>query len=558
MKAVYRQRTGCRSAGVAELVDAPDLGSGDASRGGSTPFARTSLRPTDHTRSFGSFEIFRFEGNVMQVHNTHSDGLKRVFTVVLPASELDERLTGELASIKDRVRINGFRPGKVPVAHLRRVYGRSVMADVLQNIVNETNRKIVDDNGFKLAMEPKVDFPEDKEKIEAVMEARGDLEYKVSIEILPKIELKGFDNISLNRLVVEPTEAEINEMVTNLANQNRSYTAKEGKTVKVADGDRAIIDFVGKIDDVAFEGGSGTDVPLVIGSGSFIPGFEEQLVGAKLGEERDVNVSFPEEYGASHLAGKAAVFHVTIKGVEAPAETAINDELAKAFGLESLDQLRERVKENLSGELNAMSRARLKKELLDQLDKDYDFELPPTLLEQEFEGVWQQVMSEQAQSGKSFEDEGTTEDAQRDEFRKIAARRVRMGLVLAEIGEQAGITIANEEVSRAVMARAQQFPGQERMVWEFYQKNPQALNEIRAPLFEEKVVDHIITVAKVTDKLVSRDELIAADAEDSAEKPKAAKKTTKKAAAKKDSDEAEATEADGEAKPKSRAKAKKD
>jgi trigger factor len=558
VKVIYRQRTGCRSAGVAELVDAPDLGSGDASRGGSIPFARTSLRPTDHTRSFGSYEVFRFEGNVMQVHNTHSDGLKRVFTVVLPASELDERLTGELATIKDRVRINGFRPGKVPVAHLRRVYGRSVMADVLQNIVNETNRKIVDDNGFKLAMEPKIDFPEEKDQIEAVMEARGDLEYKVSIEILPHIELKGFDNITLTRLVVEPTETEINEMVTNLANQNRSYAAKEGKTVKVADGDRAIIDFVGKIDDVAFEGGSGTDVPLVIGSGSFIPGFEEQLVGAKIGEERDVNVSFPEEYGASHLAGKAAVFHVTIKGIEAPAETAIDDELAKAFGLESLEQLRERVKENLSGELNAMSRARLKKELLDQLDKDYDFDLPPTLLEQEFEGVWQQVMSEQAQTGKSFEDEGTTEEDQREEFRKIAARRVRMGLVLAEIGEKAGITIANEEVSRAVMARAQQFPGQERMVWEFYQKNPQALNEIRAPLFEEKVVDHILTVAKVSDKLVSRDELIAADAEDADDKPKAAKKTTKKAAAKKDTDEAAGSEDDGEAKPKSRAKAKKD
>ena len=492
----------------------------------------------------------------MQVHSTHSDGLKRVFTVVLPASELDERLTGELASIKDRVRINGFRPGKVPVAHLRRVYGRSVMADLLQNIVNETNRKIVDDNGFKLAMEPKIDFPEDKEKIEAVMEARGDLEYKVSIEILPKIELKGFDSVSLTRLVVEPTESEITEMVTNLANQNRKYEAKEGKSAKVADGDRAVIDFVGKIDDVAFEGGSGTDVPLVIGSGSFIPGFEEQLVGAKIGDERDVKVSFPEEYGASHLAGKAAVFHVTIKGIEAPAETAIDDELAKAFGLESLDQLRERVKENLANKLNGMSRARLKKELLDQLDKDYDFELPPTLLEQEFEGVWQQVMSEQAQSGKSFEDEGTSEDEQREEFRKIAARRVRMGLVLAEIGEQAGITVANEEVSRAVMARAQQFPGQERMVWEFYQKNPQALNEIRAPLFEEKVVDHIITVAKVTDKPVSRDELIAAE-EEGSDKPKSAKKTTKKAAAKKESDDASASEG-GEDKPKTRAKAKKD
>ena len=296
----------------------------------------------------------------------------------------------------------------------------------------------------------------------------------------------------------------------------------------------------------------------MLGSGSFIPGFEEQLEGAKVGEERDVNVSFPEEYGASHLAGKAAVFHVTIKAIEAPVETSIDDELAKAFGLESLDQLRERVKENLSAELNGMSRARLKKELLDQLDKDYDFDLPPTLLDQEFESVWQQVLSEQAQTGQSFEDEGTTEDEQREEFRKIAARRVRMGLVLAEIGEKAGITIPNEDVSRAVMARAQQFPGQERMVWEYYQKNPQALNEIRAPLFEEKVVDHIFTVAKVTDKHVSRDELVAADADDAADKPKSAKKPAKKAAAKKDADAAESSDADADAKPKSRAKAKKD
>ncbi|MCX7317535.1 MAG: trigger factor, partial [Hyphomicrobiales bacterium] len=251
----------------------------------------------------------------MQVNNTLSEGLKREFTVFLAAQELEERLTAELATIKDRVKINGFRPGKVHVQHLRRVYGRSVMADVMQNLVNEANRKIVEDNGFRLAMEPKIDFPEDKDVVEAAMEARGNLEYKVLIEILPTITLHDFAGIELHKQVVEPTEAEVSEMLTQLASQNKRFAAKEGKTVKAATGDRLIIDFVGKIDDVAFEGGSGTDVPLELGSNSFIPGFEEQLVGTKVGQDKQVKVAFPAEYGAAHLAGKDAVFDVTVKGI---------------------------------------------------------------------------------------------------------------------------------------------------------------------------------------------------------------------------------------------------
>jgi len=486
----------------------------------------------------------------MQVNNTLSEGLKREFTVFLAAQELEERLTAELATIKDRVRINGFRPGKVPVQHLRRVYGRSVMADVMQNLVNEANRKIVEDNGFRLAMEPKIDFPEDKAVVEAAMEARGNLEYKVHIEILPSITLHDFAGIELHKQVVEPTDAEINEMLTQLASQNKRFSPKEGKTVKAASGDRLIIDFVGKIDDVAFDGGAGTDVPLELGSNSFIPGFEDQLVGTKVGQDKQVKVTFPAEYGASHLAGKDAVFDVTVKAIEAPSDVTIDDELAKAFGMESLDQLKERVKENIAGDYAVASHSKVKKQLLDALDSQYSFELPPTLLEQEFEGVWQQVMSEQQQSGKTFADEDTTEEAARAEYMKIAERRVRLGLVLAEIGEQAKVTITNEEVSQAVMARAQQFPGQERMVWEFYQKNPQALNEIRAPLFEEKVVNHIVSKAKVTETKVTKEELLADDEADAPAKKNATKAKTTKAKA----DDAAAEGAEAPAKPKSKAK----
>jgi len=490
----------------------------------------------------------------MQVNNTLSEGLKREFTVFLAAQELEERLTAELATIKDRVKINGFRPGKVPVQHLRRVYGRSVMADVMQNLVNEANRKIVEDNGFRLAMEPKIDFPEDKDVVEAAMEARGNLEYKVHIEILPVITLHDFAGIELHKQVVEPTESEVTEMLTQLASQNKRFAAKEGKSVKAADGDRLTIDFVGKIDDVAFEGGSGTDVPLELGSNSFIPGFEDQLVGTKVGQDKQVKVAFPAEYGAAHLAGKDAVFDVTVKAIEAPAEVTIDDELAKNFGMESLDQLKERVKENIANDYAVASHSKVKKQLLDALDSQYSFELPPTLLEQEFAGVWQQVLSEQQQSGKTFADEDTTEEAARVEYMKIAERRVRLGLVLAEIGEQAKVSITNEEVSQAVMARAQQFPGQERMVWDYYQKNPQALNEIRAPLFEEKVVTHIISQAKVTETKVTKEALLADDeSEVPAKKAKPAKaKATKAKEAKADDAVAEAPEV--AAKPKTKAK----
>jgi trigger factor len=472
---------------------------------------------------------------IMQVTNTLSEGLKREYTVVLPAKDLEERLTGELVNIKDKVQIKGFRPGKVPMNHLRRVYGRSVMGDVLQNVVNETNRKIVEDNSFRLAMEPKIEFPEDKAVVEAAMEARGDLEYKIALEILPAIEIADFGAIKLTRLVVEPTDAEVTETLESMAAQNRPFVAK-GDEAMSAKGDRVIIDFVGKVDGVEFQGGTGTDVPLELGSGSFIPGFEDQLIGLKKGDTKLVEVTFPEEYGAPHLAGQAATFDVTIKGIEEAGEAKLDDELAKTFGMETFEALKDAVKSNLARDYANVARTRLKKELLDALDAQYAFDLPPSLVEQEFEGIWRQLLAEQQQSGKSFADEDTTEDETRAEYRRIAERRVRLGLVLAEIGDKAKVEVSNEELSQALMERARQFPGQERMVWEFYTKNPEAMAEIRAPLFEDKVVDHIVAGASVTEKPVTKAELADEEAAPAADddkpkkaaKPKAAK--AKKAA----------------------------
>jgi trigger factor len=443
----------------------------------------------------------------MQVTQTLSEGLKREFQVVLPAKDLEERLTTELAGMKDKVRINGFRPGKVPVQHLRRVYGRSVMADVLQNIVNETNRKIIADNELKLALEPQIQFPEDKETLEAAMEARGELSYKVALEVLPKFEVADFSGLKVTRETAEVSDAEVDEALERMAKQNRTYAAK-GEGAAVATGDRAMIDFEGFIDGVAFEGGTGTDMAVDIGSGTFIPGFEDQLVGAKAGDDLTINVTFPENYGTATLAGKPASFKVKVKDVQAPGEVAIDDALAKNFGMESLDALKTAVRDSIAGDYSNVSRRKLKRQLLDALDGQYTFELPPSLLAQEFENIWKQVQSDMQQSGKTFADEETTEEEARAEYQKIAARRVRLGLVLAEIGEHAKVQISDEEVTQALVERARQFPGQERMVWEFYQKNPQALAELRAPIFEEKVVDHILATASITEKPVSKDELM--------------------------------------------------
>lgn len=449
----------------------------------------------------------------MQLTETLSQGLKREYQVVLPAKDLADRLETQLVEMKDKVRINGFRPGKVPLAHLRRMYGKSIMAEVLQNAITEVERKIVDENGFKLAMPPKVDLPENQEEIEAVLGAKGDLQFKVGLEVLPKFDVGTFDDVAIERVSAEVPEEEIEKALSNMAERNRSYTAKaEGEAA--AKGDKVSIDFVGKIKDEAFEGGTGSDIDVVLGSDTFIPGFEAQLEGIKAGESRVVTVTFPVNYTAAHLAGQDATFDVTAKSISTPGDVAIDDEFAKSFGLDDLEKLKEAVRGSIDGDYKKASRDKLKRSLLDALDKKYSFELPEGLVEQEFNGIWARVEQEQKQSGRSFEDEGTTEEAARADYKKIAERRVRLGLVLAEVGEKAGVEIKDDEITQAVVERARQFPGQEKMVWDYYQKNQQALAELRAPIFEEKVVDHIVAQAKVSDITVSKDELFKVEDED--------------------------------------------
>jgi trigger factor len=440
----------------------------------------------------------------MQVTETSSAGLKREFKVVLQADELAAKLETQLADLKGKVRINGFRPGKVPVAHLKRVYGRSIMGDVVQEAVTEANRKIVEENALRLAIEPRFDFPGGQGEMEKVMEAKGDLAFTVAFETLPKFEVSSFEDVSLERLVADVPESEIEQVLDRMGSQNRTYTPKEGAAEK---GDKLAIDFVGKIDGEPFEGGTGTDVDVILGSNTFIPGFEGQVLGMKAGDSRTINVRFPDNYLAPNLAGKEATFDVTAKAVAAPGELAIDDAFAKGFNFDSLEAMKSAIRGNLESEWGRASREKLKRALLDALDKKYSFELPAGLVDQEFEAIWRQVVADQAQSGKSFADEGTTEEEARAEYRRIAERRVRLGLLLAEVGEKAGVKVDDNEVTQALVQRARAFPGQEQQIWEHYRKNPQALAELRAPIFEDKVVDHIIGQANVSDRKVDKDEL---------------------------------------------------
>ncbi len=451
----------------------------------------------------------------MQVTETLSDGLKREFQVTVPASDLEARVAERLGDLKDKVRINGFRPGKVPVAHLKKVYGRAVMAETIEAIIREMNAKIVSDHGLKLAMEPKVTIPNQETEVEKVIGGQSDLAYTLALEVLPKIELADFTGIKLDRLVAEVTEAEINEALDKIAEQNRPFSSK-GEGAKVENGDRVVIDFAGKLDGQPFEGGSGGDVGVNVGSSTFIPGFEQQLIGMSAGETRQVQVTFPDGYPAAHLAGKQAEFEVTAKSIEAPMSVTVDDAFAKSLGLESLDKLKEAVKARLQHEHAAQSRQKLKRRLLDTLDEMHKFALPPTLAEEEFRNVWNAVESDLKAQGRTFADEGTTEEKAKEEYRAIAERRVRLGLVLAEIGDKNSITVTDDEITRSIVERTRQVPGREQEIWDYYRKNPVAVASVRAPIFEEKVVDFLIELAKVTEKPVSREELYKDDDEASA------------------------------------------
>lgn len=449
----------------------------------------------------------------MQVKETLSEGLKREYEVVVPAADLDQRVNAKLDEIKGRVNIAGFRPGKVPMSHLKRVYGKSVMSEVIQQAVNDVNQKIVDDGKFKLAMEPKVTLAaEDEASVKQIVEGKSDLSYKVAMEILPKIDFPDFKKIKVTRPTTAATDADVEEALQRIAEANQQYEPKDGKAEQ---GDQVTVDFKGSIDGVPFDGGAAEDAPLVLGSNTFIPGFEDQLIGVAAGDQKDITVKFPEDYGADHLAGKDAVFAINVKKVEKPKKAEIDDEFAKGVGAESLVKLKEQVRERIERDFKQVSRAKAKRSLLDSLDEAMKFEAPPSLVEQEFDTVWKAVNNDLERRKATWADEETTEDEAKAEYQRIADRRVRLGLAIAELGEKNNIQVSEDELTRALVEQARQFPGQEQQVWDHFRKNPQAMAGIRAPLFEDKVIDFILELADVTEKPVTRTELLADDEETS-------------------------------------------
>lgn len=447
----------------------------------------------------------------MQVTETTNSGLKRELKVVIGAEELDNKLEARLVDLKDKVQIKGFRPGKVPVTHLRKMYGRSVMAEVLQETVTETSRSALTERDERPAFEPEITLTEDKEEIDQIMDGKADLAYTMAFEILPEIELEDMSSYKFEKLVAEVDEEEHQKGIDQVLEGRVDYAAVEREA---QDKDRVTIDFIGRIDGEAFEGGTAEDTPVVLGQGQFIPGFEEGLMGTKAGDEKDVTTTFPEEYQVETLAGKEAIFEVKVKEVAEPKTPELNDEFATSMGLENVDKFKDAVKEKLQEELDTVSKNRLKRELLDKLEESHKFELPEKLVTSEFDAIWGQLTTEMAQKDRSFEDEDTTEEVERKKYQDIAERRVRLGLIVSEIGSKNELKISDEEVQQALINKASQFPGQERQVLTFYQQNPQALAELRAPLFEEKVVDFILELADVSEKNVSIDELTKFDEEE--------------------------------------------
>ena len=441
----------------------------------------------------------------MQITETNSEGLKRTLKVVVPANELDSRFMEKLVEVKDRVQIKGFRKGKVPESHIRKVYGRSLMSEVVQQTIQETSQKAIADREEKPAQMPAIALSEDQDEIERIINGQADLAYEMSFEVLPTFELADVATFDLERLVTEVDDDALNKALDDLVERSTTYMPEEGR--KAEDGDQVTISFVGKIDGEEFEGGKAENMPLVLGKKQFIPGFEEGLVGAGAGDERTVKATFPEEYPMPTLAGKAADFDVTVNAVAKPNRPKMDDEFAKGFGAESMDNLKSLVTEQIKREYDGASRMKLKRELLDALEKAHSFALPASLVDREFESVWNQVTMNQQSEGKTFEDEGKTEEEAREEYRKIAERRVRLGLVVGEIGDQQKIEVTQDEMRQALMEQARRYPGQEKFVYEYFQKTPGAIQELRAPIFEDKVVDYLLTVAKPVDKTVSREEL---------------------------------------------------
>lgn len=467
----------------------------------------------------------------MQVTETKADGLKREFKVVVPAAQIEEKVQGRLEELGKTVRLPGFRPGKVPMALLRKKYAASVMGEVLEAAVNDGARDAITERGLRPAVQPKIEITS--------FEEGGDLEFTVDVETLPEVQHMDFSTIELERPTAEVDEAEIDKALERIAG-SRQNTQPVAEKRAAKEGDVAVINFTGKLNGEEFAGGKAEGYNLTLGSGTFIPGFEDQIVGVEPGSDIVVKVKFPEDYGSEELAGKDVEFDVTLTELREVVPTPVDDELAKTVGLESLDALKQALREELGREYGAFSRNHVKRKLLDALSEGHDFVVPQSMVDMEFDAIWKQIQQDKEAGRLDAADEGKSDDELKAEYRGIAERRVRLGLLLSDVGNKNNVTITQEDVNRAIMNEARRFPGQEHLVIQYYQKNKDALESLRAPIYEDKVIDFIIDQAKITDKVVSADELMKAPGEDEAEGEGEAK--PKKKAAKKKSEESEASE----------------
>ena len=441
----------------------------------------------------------------MQVTETLNKGLERELTIVVPKDDLAGKLAERLEDMKGKVKINGFRQGKVPLSHIRKLYGKQLMAEIVNDIVSKRSGEVLKERNEKAAQQPEISMTEDEKAAEEILAGNQDFEFKLAYEVMPEITVPDLSKLKVERPVAEASDKEVEEQVERIAESARTYSEKKGKA---ADGDRVVMDYVGKLDGEPFEGGAEEDARLVLGSGRFIPGFEDQLVGVKAGDEKTLKIKFPDEYQATDLAGKEAEFDVKVKAVEKPEKIEINDDLAKQLGVESADKLREAVKSQIEARNGSFTRAKIKRQVLDQMDEMTKMELPQRMVQAEFDNIWSQMTGEMERAGKSFEDEETTEEEARAEYQKLAERRVRLGLALAQIGEEAKVEVTEEEMQRAIYDQVRQYPGQEQQVCDYFRENPDAVAGLRAPLFEEKVIDHILAQANVTDKAVSAEDLM--------------------------------------------------
>jgi len=456
----------------------------------------------------------------MQVTDIDTNGLRRELKVVIPAGQLEERVSARLAEIAHTIRIPGFRPGKVPVKLVRQKYGAAVRGEVMEEAVNDATQAALAEKGLRPALQPKVDVTSQAEG--------ADVEFTLVVETMPEVVPMDFSTIALEREKAEVPEEEVETALNEIAAERGPV---EAVTRAAISGDVVVIDFVGRQGGAAFDGGSAENYELKLGSGSFIPGFEEQLIGSAAGDILQVKVTFPEAYGNEALAGKPAEFDVTLREVKASTVLEIDDELAKGLGLDSLDALKQAVRDEIGRDLNQLARLKLKRALLDVLAANHDFPVPETMVDGEFDTVWKQIEEERAAGRSDPADAGKSEEDLKQEYRALAQRRVRLGLLLGEVGRINNITISQEDTNRALMNEARRFPGQEHMVFQYYRNNPEALEALRAPLYEEKVVDFVLELAKVTDKEVSvaqlrrdPDEAEGADEADAKPNKRAAKK----------------------------------